>query len=164
MDSTPKYLPTGCPISIPDPVKRKASHERTRLDLYDRILIALDEIHTLEHEIDLCDIPDHRGPGTGSARSAGMTTPGGPLGRDGMAFAEKMKRIHGEIERMVYAAEVLCHTDQNGELCAAGCPFESNNGIHCDVKWMRGVLGDHVEQHDVMPQVPPCQCGGRCNK
>jgi len=51
-----KYLPTGCPISIPDPVKRKASHERTRLDLYDRILIALDEIHTLEHEIDLCDI------------------------------------------------------------------------------------------------------------
>ena len=56
MDSTPKYLPTGCPISIPDPVKRKASHERTRLDLYDRILIALDEIHTLEHEIDLCDI------------------------------------------------------------------------------------------------------------
>ena len=56
MDSTPKYLPTGCPISIPDPAKRRASHERTRLDLYDRILIALDEIHTLEHEIDLCDI------------------------------------------------------------------------------------------------------------
>ena len=56
MDSPPKYLPAGCPISIPDPVKRKASHERTRLDLYDRILIALDEIHTLEHEIDLCDM------------------------------------------------------------------------------------------------------------
>ena len=56
MTAPPKYLPTGCPISIPDPVKRKASHERTRLDLYDRILIALDEIHTLEHEIDLCDI------------------------------------------------------------------------------------------------------------
>lgn len=51
-----KYLPTGCPISIPDPAARKAAMEKARLRLYDNILVALDEIQTYEHEIDLCDI------------------------------------------------------------------------------------------------------------
>jgi hypothetical protein len=49
------YLPTGCPISIPDPAARKAAMERARLRLYDNILAALDEIQTYEYEIDLCD-------------------------------------------------------------------------------------------------------------
>jgi hypothetical protein len=53
--SSPKHLPTGCPNSIPDPAKRKASLERVRLDLWDRILQAEDEIGTITHEIDLCD-------------------------------------------------------------------------------------------------------------
>jgi hypothetical protein len=49
------HLPTGCPASIPDPAKRKASLERVRLGLWDRILQAEDEIGTITHEIDLCD-------------------------------------------------------------------------------------------------------------
>jgi hypothetical protein len=52
---TPAHLPTGCPNSIPDQARRKASLERVRLDLWDRILQAEDEIGTITHEIDLCD-------------------------------------------------------------------------------------------------------------
>ena len=75
-----------------------------------------------------------------------------PLGRESMHFRDKMLKYHAEIEHMVYAAEILCHTDQNGENCDGGCPFEASNGVHCDLKFFRSVIGDHVEQHDI-PEV-----------
>ena len=85
-------------------------------------------------------------------------TPSSPLGRDSMAFREKMEKYHAEIERLVYAAEILCHSDQNGEMCDGGCPFEAFNGVHCDLRFLRLTMGDRVVQHDCM--VPPCQCAG----
>lgn len=53
---TLKHLPTGCPISIPDPAARKHALENARLDLWDRILVAQEQITAIGHEIDLCDM------------------------------------------------------------------------------------------------------------
>jgi hypothetical protein len=47
-----------------------------------------------------------------------MTGTGGPLGRDGMAFWEKMKWLHGEIERLVYAAEIVCDGEKDFNICS----------------------------------------------
>jgi len=56
MDSTPKYLPAGCPISIPDPKARKHVLEDVRINVWDRILIALEQVAAINHEIDICDM------------------------------------------------------------------------------------------------------------
>jgi hypothetical protein len=55
MTQAPKYLPTGCPISIPDPAARKRSLEDVRINLRDRILTTQEQIALIGHEIDLCD-------------------------------------------------------------------------------------------------------------
>ena len=93
-----------------------------------------------------------------------MTGAGGPLGRDGMAFGEKMKRLHGEIERLVYAAERACDT-MPGELRdCMNCSFNIKiSEPICPVVNLRVIIGDHIIHHDVMPQVPPCQCG-KCHQ
>ncbi len=95
-----------------------------------------------------------------------MTT-AGPLGRDSMRFREKMVKYHGEIERLVYAAEILC--PENSIQCspiAHRCPFALRSlgrGWICGIHRIRGYIGDHIEQHDI-PQVPPCQSAGDCGK
>jgi hypothetical protein len=50
------YLPTGCPASIPEPAARKTAMEKARLRLWDRILIAQEQVAAINHEIDLCDM------------------------------------------------------------------------------------------------------------
>ena len=108
-------------------------------------------------------------------------TGGGPLGRSSVSFAETMKRLHGEIERLVYAAEINCPiTDrrnvgtptlpENVETCRA-CSFremiyrdEDGELFECRLGMIRDWCGDHIQQHDAMPAVQPCQCAGRCNK
>lgn len=76
------------------------------------------------------------------------------------SFQENMKRLYGEIERMVYAAEIACPNVGAGRCPAAGgkttmdkkqlCPFRE---IHpewwCGLPALREVLGDHVEQHNI---------------
>ena len=85
-----------------------------------------------------------------------LTGAGGPLGRDGMAFGEKMKRLHGEIERLVYAAEIVCDGEKDFNICSElPCTFHGKCGCTlCDI---RSVIGDHIRQDDAMPAVPPCQ-------
>ena len=56
MDSTPKYLPAGCPISIPDPKARKHVLEDVRVNVWDRILTGLEQVAAINHEIDICDM------------------------------------------------------------------------------------------------------------
>ena len=56
MTDAPKYLPTGCPISIPDPKVRKHVLEDVRLNVWDRIIIAQEQIAAINNEIDLCDM------------------------------------------------------------------------------------------------------------
>lgn len=87
-----------------------------------------------------------------------MTNQSGPLGRDSMAFRDKMKRYHAEIERLVYAAEIGCNCrKKNGDclhLQGDHCPFAIKRcwcigEYHtCAVWHMRGMIGEHVEQHD----------------
>ena len=98
-------------------------------------------------------------------------TPSGPLGRDSMQFREKMVKYHGEIERMVYAAEISCKRTpvRQAKLdrgwayaCSEDCSFRSINGF-CKINILRSNIGDHVQQHDI-PQVPPRQCAGDCGK
>ena len=73
-------------------------------------------------------------------------------------FEDTMKRYHGEIERLVYAAETMCIRKHCRE-----CPFYNElYGKFCDVMELRKVIGEHVEQHDP-GAVPPCRCGGECN-
>ena len=79
-------------------------------------------------------------------------TPSGPLGRDSMKFSDKMARYHGEIERVIYAAEILCpHKGKLGAIqkCRENCTFRTN---WCTLYTMRKTVGDHVPQHDI-PQV-----------
>jgi len=67
-----------------------------------------------------------------------MTT-AGPLGRDSMAFRDKMVKYHGEIERLVYAAEVLCDSVNGCDFSKdRDCPYEYLlNGIERETKELR---------------------------
>jgi hypothetical protein len=76
-----------------------------------------------------------------------------------MAFREKMERYKAEIERLVYAAEILCDTESTNDVCFEGnCPFTVKGEDVCMLEIFRDCLGDHIQQHDCM--VPPCQCAG----
>lgn len=92
-------------------------------------------------------------------------TSSGPRGRDRMPFGETMRRYHGEIERLVYAVEIRCDqsSENEAEESCDACSFRTLKG-YCIKHDLRHLLGNHVEQHDIMPLVPPCACGGRCNK
>jgi ferredoxin len=86
-----------------------------------------------------------------------MTGASGPLGRDSVAFREKMEKYHAAMENALYAAEQACQSSMVGcGLCAEGCPFDTGDG--CGLDTLRDILGDHIIQHDCM--VPPCQCAG----
>ena len=65
-------------------------------------------------------------------------------------FSDLMQRYHGQMESALYAAEQAC--DQIGELCEDDCPFEAENGVHCNLKFFRSCFGDHIQQHDI--QIP----------
>ena len=77
-------------------------------------------------------------------------TDSGPLGRSSLSFRDKMVKYHAEIERLVYAAEVLCHQNVTRETVKKGicisCDFASVHG--CILIEIRKLLGDHIEQHD----------------
>jgi len=80
-----------------------------------------------------------------------------PLGRDTMPVYETMKRLHGEIERLVYAAETVCNSHSKSKYhCPLGkkCPFKDENDhlFSCRINSIRMILGDHVIQHDI-PEV-----------
>lgn len=84
-----------------------------------------------------------------------------------MAFRDKMVKYHGEIERLVYAAEILCPENniQCSPIAHPSCPFALRSlgrGWVCSIYRIRGYIGDHIEQHDCM--VPPCQCAGDCEE
>ena len=73
-----------------------------------------------------------------------------PLGRESMAFQDKMRKYHAEIERMVYASEILCDS-------AAGCRFNKDTycifhdseNPGCKLSQLREAIGDHVKQDDI---------------
>lgn len=103
-----------------------------------------------------------------------MTT-AGPLGRDSMAFRDKMAKYHAAMETALYAAEQNCPLSEEVELrylhphigdlsCTYQdvpfeCPYRDYNAL-CTIPRLRRLIGDHVQQHDCM--VPPCQCAGDC--
>ncbi len=49
-----RHLPTGCPNSIPDPIKRLQALVNARASLRSRILQAEDEIGIIDDEIAKC--------------------------------------------------------------------------------------------------------------
>jgi hypothetical protein len=93
-------------------------------------------------------------------------TGSGPLGRDSMPFADKMQRFKATIDNAVYAARIACHGA--GGPCrdppaCRDCVFATDS--RCNLGGIEDFLGDHMEQHDTMPEtspVPPCQCAGDC--
>jgi hypothetical protein len=86
-----------------------------------------------------------------------MTGNTSPIGRESMAFKEKMEKYHAEIERMVYAAEILCgHPEmtKQGYPCKEQCKvciFHNNLG-RCSLVYHRGECGNHVKQDDIPEQ------------
>lgn len=61
---------------------------------------------------------------------------------------ETLQKYHAEIERMIYAAEVLCEQSNDENLCPK-CPFLSKQGW-CDLKFIRDDhIGDGMKQEDV---------------
>jgi len=59
-----------------------------------------------------------------------------------------MAKYFGEMERILYAAEIYCHESKGYQNCC-GCPFYRGcivGSNRCDK--LREILGDHVTQHD----------------
>ena len=73
-----------------------------------------------------------------------------PLGRESMHFRDKMLKYHAEIERMVYAAEILCGKKEHKDVykCKGtnGCVFYRG---YCTLICIRADTGDHVKQDDI---------------
>ena len=68
-------------------------------------------------------------------------------------FEDLMKRYHGQMENALYAAETICPTYP---ICE-GCPFLDMRYSRleppeeeCKIRKIRTLLGDHVEQHDII--------------
>ena len=71
------------------------------------------------------------------------------------SFQENMKRLHGEIERMIYAAEIACNTASGNMRDCPRCPFNIRvSEPVCPVEQLRDIIGDHVEQDDCMRECP----------
>jgi hypothetical protein len=58
-------------------------------------------------------------------------------------FDDSMRRYHGDIERNVYAAEILCG---GTVMCAKSCPFHGGRTF-CKLHLVRMIIGDAVKQH-----------------
>ena len=73
-------------------------------------------------------------------------------------WEDTMAKYHGEIERLVYAAEIHCPTTNRGSIChhkERVCPFKAlvwtGTDLHvCRLRGMRTLIGDHVKQDDVV--------------
>jgi hypothetical protein len=67
------------------------------------------------------------------------------------SFPDTMARYHGDIERLVYAAEILCphgYADRN-KIGRCQCPFVPDGAPHrCPLNKIRDAIGDHVKQDD----------------
>jgi hypothetical protein len=67
------------------------------------------------------------------------------------SFTDTMARYHGDIERLVYAAEILCqisYADRN-EIGRCQYPFVPDGEPHrCPLNKIRDEIGDHVKQDD----------------
>lgn len=68
-------------------------------------------------------------------------------------WGDMMIKYHGEIERLVYAAEIACEVSHKGSVCQASpdtvCPFKKASPCHiaiCRLHSLRVLLGDHVKQ------------------
>jgi len=71
--------------------------------------------------------------------------------RSQQSFLDKMKRYHGDIERTIYAAEILCR-ETGGDGTDSGCPNKtcSFHGIvmGCRLKFLRPSVGTLIKQDD----------------
>jgi len=63
-------------------------------------------------------------------------------------FTETMEKYHGEIDRMLYAAEIECHA-MNGKECymlrSVKCPFRKRNEVLADaclIPLIRNLVGE----------------------
>lgn len=82
-----------------------------------------------------------------------MTTPNDSA-RHLQRFEDTMAKYHGEIERLVYAAEIACHENGGDRFnCPLGrkCPFKIyvlHKENDCMLNRVRDMMGDHVKQDD----------------
>jgi hypothetical protein len=75
-------------------------------------------------------------------------------------FTDTMGKYHGEIERLVYAAEVACPSSNRGAICHHKdrvCPFKAlmwtGTDLHvCRLRGIRVLMGETVKQGDVMEE------------
>ena len=67
------------------------------------------------------------------------------------SFEENMKRLHAEMERMLYAAEIACMHTRESQMIPGHCrcPFIPDTDLHvCPLPKLRSLIGKHPEQHD----------------
>lgn len=75
-------------------------------------------------------------------------------------FEDLMKRYHGEIERLVYAAEIHCQgKDRKGTPSCPfySCPFNDPWNMLCRIERIRLVMGEHQPVGDPAPYCIPCE-------
>jgi hypothetical protein len=70
-----------------------------------------------------------------------------------MNFEDAMKKYHGQMESALYAIEQLCEKATEEEHIA--CPFRVRQThdparFVCRIDQMRVILGDHIQQHDII--------------
>ena len=75
--------------------------------------------------------------------------------RTQLAFEETMAKYHGDMERILYAAEIHCKL-RHGKICTAlrktKCAFRKEMDLCpdlCNVVLIRDLFGDVVEQHNI---------------
>lgn len=72
-----------------------------------------------------------------------------------------MNKYHGQVDNALYAAYIACKT--TGFYCEkvdVVCPWRmpTFNGPLCNLVRLREILGEHVEQHDLVPDEPAREC------
>ena len=99
------------------------------------------------------------------------------------SFEDLMRRYHGEIERMVSAAEVHCPVHDRENCCVIGqsnekskcngCPFQDffkkdglekdPNLFECRLLFLRRWIGDHIPPGEPVQEIGQCVHGTRKN-
>jgi|WetSurMetagenome_2_1015567.scaffolds.fasta_scaffold22665_3 hypothetical protein len=70
--------------------------------------------------------------------------------RHQMPSTETMRKYHGEIERMVFSAEIYCKKHDGKAMCKGDipdCSFKSHGC--CNIAMLRAVIGDHPKGDDI---------------
>lgn len=75
------------------------------------------------------------------------------------SFRDLMLRNFAEIVRLDDAMQILCDEQKNGDVCDAVCPLLNKNGVHCNRKFLHGMIEDLKKEVPMLKLCPREQDG-----